>query len=203
VQKTIYIYGASGHGLVVADIAMANGYEVVFIDDGKNSYPSFEDVKQNTNIPIVFGIGDNKIRKKLFQKVVENNFEVLTLVHPSAIVSPSASIGIGTVVMPNVVINAKANIADGVILNTGCIIEHECSIEDFVHISPSASLAGNVKVGELTHIGIGSSVIQNIAIGKNNIIGGGSMVIKDVEDNKKMVGVPAFEININKKKSVF
>ena len=42
-MKKIYIYGASGHGLVVADIARACGYEdMIFIDDGKNEFLSFE-----------------------------------------------------------------------------------------------------------------------------------------------------------------
>jgi carbamoyl-phosphate synthase large subunit len=196
-MKSIYIYGASGHGLVVADIAVACGYDnIIFIDDGENNYKSFEDIKSNTNIPISFGIGDNKIRKILFDKVIKNNFKVISLIHPSAIVSQSVIIGKGVVIMPNVVINAKSNIGNGVILNTACIIEHENIIEDFVHISPNVALAGNVKIGEFTHIGIGSSVIQGINIGKNNIIGGGSMVINSIEDDKKMVGVPAREINI-------
>ena len=34
-SKNIYIYGASGHGLVVADIARACGYDdSIFVDDG-------------------------------------------------------------------------------------------------------------------------------------------------------------------------
>jgi len=37
----IYIYGASGHGLVVADIAKSAGYgDIIFIDDGDNEHPT-------------------------------------------------------------------------------------------------------------------------------------------------------------------
>lgn len=69
-SKSIYIYGASGHGLVVADIARACGYDdVIFVDDGDNEYPSFEDIKRTSGIPIAFGIGSNSIRAKLFEKV--------------------------------------------------------------------------------------------------------------------------------------
>jgi len=194
-MKSIYIYGASGHGLVVADIAKACGYDkIVFVDDGENEYLSFEDIKHNNGIPIALGIGDNSIRTKLFNKTIKNGFDIVSLIHPSAIVSSNITIGKGVVIMPNVVINAKSKIGNGVILNTGCIIEHENSIEDFVHISPNVALAGNVSVGEFTHIGISSSVIQGIKIGKNNIIGGGSMVINNTEGNKKLVGVPARQI---------
>lgn len=188
-MNSIYIYGASGHGLVVADIARLCGYdEIIFIDDGNNEYAVFESIKENIHIPMALGIGNNTVRASLFEKVKKIGFEIVSLVHPSAIVSPSSSIGIGTVVMPNVVINAKADIGDGVILNTGSIIEHECVVENFVHISPNAALAGGVKIGELTHIGIGSSVIQGIIIGKQSIIGAGSVVVKDIGDFKKAYG---------------
>jgi carbamoyl-phosphate synthase large subunit len=90
----------------------------------------------------------------------------------------------------------KSIIGDGVVLNTSCIIEYECVIYDFVYISPNVALVGNIRAGKLTHVGIDSSVIQGIKIGKNNIIGAGAVVINDIEDNKKMVGVPAREINI-------
>ena len=46
-MKSIYIYGASGHGLIVADIAKACGYtDILFIDDGNNEYPTFKDIKR-------------------------------------------------------------------------------------------------------------------------------------------------------------
>ena len=194
-SKSIYIYGASGHGLVVADIASSCGYDnIIFIDDGDNEYLSFEDIKRTSGLPIAFGVGSNGIRAKLFEKVQNSGFEIVSLIHPNAIISPSATIGKGTVVMPNVVINPNAIIGDGVILNTSCVIEHECKIENFVHISPNVALAGNVIVGEYTHIGIGSNVILGIIIGKSTIIGAGSIVVKNIGNFKKAYGIPCKEI---------
>lgn len=194
-MKSIYIYGASGHGLVVADIARACGYgNIIFIDDGDNDYLTFDEIKNNKNIPIVLAIGSNHIRAMLFEKVENSGFEVVTLIHPSSLVSLSASIGKGTVIMPNVVVNANAIVGKGTILNTSCIVEHECIIDDFVHISPNVALAGNVRVGKLTHIGIGSNVIQGIIIGNNAIIGAGSTVVKNIGNFKKAYGNPCREI---------
>jgi len=194
-NKSIYIYGASGHGLVVADIARACGYEdVIFIDDGENEYQTFEDIKGTSGITIVFGIGNNIIRAKLFKKVQKSGFEIVSLIHPSSIISSSTTIGKGTVVMPNVVVNTKANIGEGVILNSSCVVEHENIIEDFVHISPNVALAGNVKVRKYTHIGIGSNVIQGIIIGTNTLIGAGSTVVKNIGNFKKAYGNPCREI---------
>ena len=172
--KKIYIYGASGHGLVIADIAINNGYdEIVFLDDASERKFSSELEKAD----IIIAIGDNKTRQKISQKVEAVGFEIVNLIHKSAVVSESAVIEKGVVVMPNAVINAKACIKEGAIINSGAVIEHECVIGKFAHISPNAALAGNVSVGEFTHVGIGSSVIQGISIGKNCIIGAGSVVV--------------------------
>jgi len=187
----IYIYGASGHGLMVADIAKACGYEeILFVDDGENSHPSFEEIKKETHTSIAFGVGVNTIRKKLFKKAEEAGFEIATLIHPSAVVSSDVTVGAGTVIMPNAVINTKSTIGKGAIINTAAVIEHENSIGDFVHISPCVALAGDVHVGELTHIGIGSSVIQCLDIGKECIIGAGSVVIRSIGNNKLCYGNP-------------
>ena len=191
----LFIYGASGHGKVVADIAKDNGFkEIIFIDDGDNKYLTFENIKTQNHIPIALGIGDNFIRNKIFKKLKRFNFNIITLIHSSAIISDNVTILDGSVVMPNVVINTNTKVGKGVILNTSCIIEHDNIIKDFVHISPNAALAGNVKVGKFTHIGIGSSVIQNIQIEKKCIIGAGSVVIKNITKNTKCAGVPAKKI---------
>ena len=194
-MRSLYIYGASGHGLVVSDIAKACGYDdIIFIDDGDNKYPTFEDIKRTNYIPIVFGIGNNTIRSKLFEKVKNNGFDIATLIHPSAVISSTVRIKEGTVIMPNVVVNANAAIGKGVILNSSSVIEHESIIGDFVHISPSVSLAGNVNIGDYTHIGIGTQAIQGITIGKNCIIGAGSTIVNNINNNKKAYGTPCKEI---------
>ena len=194
-SKSIYIYGASGHGLVVADVAKSCGYEnIVFLDDDTSKgFLTFDDIKENRDYHIAFGIGNNQIREKLYKKVKENGFSTPTLIHPSSIISSSARIEEGTVVMPNVVVNAKGFIGKGVILNSSCVIEHESVIGDFVHISPKVAIAGDVRIGDFTHIGIGSSVIQCLEIGKNSIIGSGSVVVKNIRDFKKAYGNPCKE----------
>ncbi len=189
------IYGKSGHGKVIADIAHANGFkEIIWIDDdsSKEDTLTLLHFKESyLDIPIALGIGDNKTRQKIYTKIIQNSLKVATLIHPSAIISPSAKIQEGSVVMANVIVNADSYIGIGVILNSACVIEHDNIISNFAHISPNVALAGNVNIGEYTHIGIGSSVIQGITIAKESIIGAGSSVICDIADNVVAVGSPA------------
>lgn len=189
-MKKIYIYGASGHGLVVADIAKSCRYTVQFIDDGKNEYPTFDEIKDSIDAPIALGIGQNKIRKMIFKRLEKYGLEITTLIHPSSIISESVKVGIGSVVMPLVVVNAETTIGKGVILNTASVIEHESCIGDFVHISPNVSCAGTVKIRESSHIGIGSCIIQGIHIGNDVIIGAGSTVISDIGNDVLAYGNP-------------
>lgn len=202
-MKEIYIYGASGHGKVIAEIAKAAGYTVAaFVDDdeAKSEFCDLPCIRpsQMAKLPVAIAIGSNKTRKAVFEKLKKEGFEIPTLVHTNATVSSRALINEATVVMPNAVINADAVIGTGCIINTGVVIEHDCTIGDFAHISPNAALAGGVSVGEMSHIGIGANVIQLIKIGKECIIGAGAAVTSDISDNTIAVGVPARVIKGNK-----
>ncbi|MCI6988926.1 MAG: acetyltransferase [Campylobacter sp.] len=187
-KTEIYIYGDGGHGRVVADIARSLGYEkIIFLDDKSES-------KFSPNLPkkeIIIAIGDNCVRAKVQDKVLKSGFEVVSLIHPSAIVSKSAVVGKGVVIMPNAVINANVLIKDGAIINTSAVVEHDCVIGEFAHLSPNVAIAGGVKVGEFSHLGIASSVIQKISIGANSTIGAGACVIDDISPDCVAVGVPA------------
>ncbi|NLN33544.1 MAG: acetyltransferase [Flavobacteriaceae bacterium] len=189
----MYLFGASGHGKVVAEAAEASGLEIKgFIDDNpdlKNiwEYPVLRTMPENTD-KLFLSVGNNFTRKKMAEKYSNLNFE--TIIHTSTAISLRAQIGNGSVVMAGVSVNADVKIGQHCILNTNSSIDHDCQIEDFVHISPNAALAGNVKVGEGSQIGIGASVIQGVKIGKWAMIGAGAVVIKDVPDFAVVVGNP-------------
>lgn len=189
------IYGCSGHGKVLADIAKASGVtNVLWIDDN----PAIEDAidfqsfaRMYHDVPVAVGIGDNAIRKHICNRLKESGIPIATLLHPSAVISDSAKIGEGCVIMPLSAINADAVIGEGTIVNTGAVIEHDCIIGAYSHISPNVSLAGNVQIGELSHLGIGSCCIQNRIIGTHVIVAAGSCVTSDIPDNVMVAGVPA------------
>lgn len=195
----MYLYGASGHGKVIAEIAEESKILVsafIDLDKSKSNLLEYEVIHEipQTAIEVVISIGNNKIRKKI---VSENtHFSYKTLMHPNSSISKRCKIDKGTVVMAGVSVNSEAQIGRHCIINTNASIDHDCSIQDFVHISPNAALAGNVTVGEGTHIGIGASVIQGIKIGKWCTIGAGAVIINDVPDGATVVGNPGKIIKI-------
>ena len=194
ITNTIAIYGKSGHGLVVQQIAEACGYtRIIWIDDaardGAFTFDAF--LEKHADIPVALGIGSNYARKAVYTKLKDVKCEIKTLIHPSAIIAKNVIIGEGSIIMPLSVVNAQAVIGIGAIINTHTCVEHECHIEDFVHLSPQVGLGGNTRIGELTHIGIGTSVIQCLSIGKESIIAAGSVIIDPVPNQVMVAGVPA------------
>lgn len=179
----MYLYGASGHAKVIIDILAANHIPVeALFDDNEMltqllGYPVLR--PERVAGPLIISIGNNEIRKMIADKLP---CAFGTAVHPSAVVSPQASIAEGTVVMQGTVIQSDARIGRHCIINTAATIDHECIIEDFVHISPNASLCGNVHVGEGTQIGAGTVVVPGVKIGRWSLVCAGSVVIRDIPD---------------------
>lgn len=194
-NNKIILYGASGHAKVISSIieAMNRFVDTIFDDNEKITYLNQYrvltgyDKNYNPNIPIIISIGDNKIRKKISEKI-SHPFTIL--IHPSSIIDKKVIIDSGSVVFHNAIVQRDSIVGKHCIINTNASIDHDCIIEDFVHLSPSATLCGNVKVGEGTHIGAGATIIPNIKIGKWCIIGAGAVITKDIPNYSLVVGVP-------------
>lgn len=139
----------------------------------------------------VGSVGDASVRRRLYTMAVERGMTAVVVVHPRAVVSPSAVIGPGTAVLAQAVVNAGALLGVNVIVNTGAIIEHDCVVEDHAHVATGARLASTVRVGRGAHVGAGATVRQRISIGEAAVVGIGAAVVADVPAKGVVVGVPA------------
>lgn len=196
-MKRLIIIGASGHGKVVADCAVKNGYEhIVFLDDDENvtRCGRYEVVGRSSEADrlsgdVIVAIGNAGFRKKIQAEIDENR--LVTLIHPEAVVGDDVEIGAGSVVMAGAVINPGSRVGKGVIVNTCSSVDHDCKIGDFVHVAVGAHLAGSVEVGEASWIGAGAIVNNNLCICGSCVIGAGAVVVKDIKEAGTYVGVPA------------
>ena len=201
-MNNLLIIGASGHGKVIADIALATKKyrEIAFLDDDENisecmGFPvigKVSDLDQCVSeYEMVVAIGNAQTRRRIMEQIEAAGGTHATLVHPQAVVSEYASIGIGTVIMPGTVINAGATIGKGCIVNTSASIDHDCKIGDYVHVSVGAHLAGTVSIDACTWVGIGAVVSNNIHICGQCMIGAGAVVVSDITAPGTYIGVPA------------
>jgi acetyltransferase EpsM len=194
------IYGASGHGKVIADILNKKGiFDILFWDDNINTkvngYCVHKPLLTSEKDSVIVAIGDNFVRKEIVDK---NTFNYVSAIHPNAIIAENVTIKEGTVVMAGVIINPSTIIGKHCILNSSCAIDHDCLLHDFVHVSPNATLSGSVQVGEGSWIGAGATIIHGINIGKWAVVGAGAVILKDVPDYAVIVGNPGKIIKYNK-----
>lgn len=197
-MKSIVIIGASGHGKVVADIAKNMGYEeIIFLDDGKTGKVWDYEIAGDTSLidsydaDFFVAIGSGPVRKRISLLLEEKGKNIPVLVHPSAVVAESATLGKGTVVMAGAVINPDAIISNGAIINTGASVDHDCFIGEYNHISVGSHIAGAVITGECVWIGAGATVSNNIKICGNVLVGAGAVVVKNIDEKGTYIGVPA------------
>ncbi|MBQ9572900.1 MAG: hypothetical protein IJR22_05870 [Acidaminococcaceae bacterium] len=80
--------------------------------------------------------------------------KLVTLVHPTAYVSPSATVGAGTVVEPKAVINTNSQIGQGCIISVGTVVDHDCVIGDFCHINAGVVCGAGSCVEALTRLSL-------------------------------------------------
>ena len=202
-MKRLAILGASGHGRVVAEIALSAGWHVVeFYDDDFPAKTSLDNYSIKGGLHSLLrmfdeydgfhvAIGDNRTRLNILNKLLDLDLPCPKIIAPTAVISSTAKLGSGISIMPNVVVNAKTILGDGVILNTSCSVDHDCKVAAGVHICPGAHLAGGVSIGICSLVGIGSNIIQGKVIGNDAIIGAGSAVISNIPNNATAVGVPS------------
>ncbi|MGM0502721.1 MAG: acetyltransferase [Bacillota bacterium] len=208
-MKNIVLIGAGGHCKVVIDIIQQNeNYNLVGLIDkdhqnignkvlqvpiiGTDS--DLEEIlKQGQASSALIAIGstgDNKLRKKLYDKIKELGYDFINVIHPNTTLAKSLKLGTANTIMAGAIINPEVVIGDNNIINTGSIIEHDTVIKNNVHVGPGVKISGGATIGNNTHLGTGATIIQHIKIGENCLIGAGAVVINDIPNNSVVVGNP-------------
>lgn len=198
-MKNLAIFGAGGHANVMIEIAELSGWsDICVFDDaissaGAGGYPLVGDIKRLLSQAKDFdcvhiAVGNNQTREVLAKKL--HKLRLVSLVHPTAIISPKAIIEEGVAICAGVIVNAYAQIGMCSILNSGVIVDHHSIIGNYAHVAPGCSIAGEITVGARSLIGTGTSIIPSLAVGQDVIIGAGSVVTSNIPDNSMGCGAP-------------
>jgi len=207
--KTIIFWGAAGQAKVLAEFMQASGYRLaaLFDNDSAQSSPikgvpvhfgraGFEAWRKTCREEDVYGlvaVGGSRGRDRceLQGYLQTNGVEMITAIHPKAMVATNAQVGAGSQILAGAILCAEAVLGMACIVNTGATVDHECRLHNGVHIGPGAVLSGCVSVGEYSFIGAGAVILPRLKIGKNAIVGAGAVVTRDIPDGKVAYGNPA------------
>jgi sugar O-acyltransferase (sialic acid O-acetyltransferase NeuD family) len=193
-MRGLVIWGCGPHARVVLDAARAmNVFDRMALhdDDPSTGTPSIVELSEAGFEEFIIAIGINSARALRFDEALQTGLRPAICVHPTAWISPEASVGVGTVVMARAVVQSNARIGKNCIINTGAIVEHDCVIGDHAHLSPSVTLGGSVTIGQYVHMGIGAIALPGSRIGDRSVIGAGAVVLREIPADKTAVGIPA------------
>lgn len=185
-SKRVIVIGAGGHGRSVAEAILLLGRDelVGFVDDGAEpnakvwTYPilgrtdSLHAVRALADA-VVVAIGNNAVREKLHAQVREAGFELLTVIHPAAFVSPTAILGAGCAVMAGSVVGTEAELGEGAIVNCGATVDHHCKVEAFGHLGVNACMAGGSVLGHRAWMQAGSALGYGVQVEAGAVLGPG------------------------------
>lgn len=201
-STSLTIWGTGGHAISVLETALASGFTDIVFSDRFSSASEFEGFplltmdelnKRNVRLLTVVAVGDNSTRQLVCASLAKSmkDLSFVTLIHPSAVVASSASLGPGTVVLQGAIVGAKSRIGDHCIINTGASLDHESSIGNFSSLAPGVVTGGRVVIGERSAIGIGTAVRHGLRIGHDTVVGSASYVHEDLPNNVVAYGTPA------------
>jgi sugar O-acyltransferase (sialic acid O-acetyltransferase NeuD family) len=197
-KNRLVILGFGGHARSIADVALACGYSsLLFIDSNAREGENFfgHPVLAELDLPVqgcdVFpGAGDNTRRQQQCREIELLGLTPVTLVSPLASIGVGSSIGAGCFVGHHAHIGPLAEVAPGCIINTGAIIEHESKVGAYCHVSVNATIAGRSTLGSLSMLGAGGTIIDGLSVASSVIVGAGALVNRSITCSGTYVGVP-------------
>ena len=202
----VLILGAGGHASVALDLLLTGGIcPMGVIDPEKHPGETWEGIPVLGDddfvlsmppeaIVLVNGVGavpGMTLRNDLFRRFRAQGYSFLSLVHPSAVVSPAVNLEEGSQIMAGSVLQRNAAVGENSVVNTRAVLEHDCSVEAGSFIGPGAILCGNTRVKEGAFIGAGAVLLPGVIVGQKAVVGAGAVVLRNVEKEETVTGVPA------------
>lgn len=201
--RSVVVYGIGGHGKTLIELIRAVGEldPIGVIDDaaapgsnvlGVPVLGSRDDLHRiradgvGLAVNAIGGITNMATRVEVTAMLQRAGFELPVVIHPSAVVEPSSTLGPGTQILAHAYVGSATRIGGSVIVNTGAVVSHDCVLGDHVNLSPGCVLAGNVTVGTRTLLGMGVTTYLGIAIGEEVRAGNGSVLNVDVPDRRRI-----------------
>ena len=199
-MATLLIFGAGGHGRVVADAALGAGaWSRVIATDRDPQRCRGEllpgvallpvDAAMTQADAVHVAIGDAASRRKEATLLAAK--PLVTVIHSRASVSAHAVIGAGCFVAAQAVVAPGAHLGRAVIVNHGAVIDHDVQVGDFCHVAPLAALGGGAEVGANVLVGSGASVLPRVRVAADITIGAGAAVCGHLARPGRYAGVPA------------
>ena len=146
-MSKLLILGLGGRGRMVGEVARGLGRwdAVAFLDDAVHEEDVVGKCMDYTALAgqyeeAVAAFGDNRLRLAWTHRLEEAGYRVPSIVHPTAIVSPSVRMGAGCLVLHSAIINTNTTLGAACLVNSGALVDHDNQLGDGVHVNLHATI---------------------------------------------------------------
>jgi sugar O-acyltransferase (sialic acid O-acetyltransferase NeuD family) len=143
------------------------------------------------NDRFICAIGDSKARLDVCRNFEQRGAQFVTVIHPTAIVAPTAHIGVGGIFCPYALVSVNSVVGKYVALNVHAVIGHDAQVADGATLSPHAGINGFAVLEEAAFLGSHAAVLPSVKVGEYAKVAAGSVAFVDVLANTTVIGVPA------------
>ena len=160
-MSSLLIVGAGSFSPEVEELAGLLGYtDIAFLDDNPSTAYCSPVIGTTADIATfrtkydtaIVALGNNKTRMKYHEELKRCGYNVPTLIHPTAYVSPTADIAPGCIIRAKAVVSRNVKLGEATILNVGALIDHHVEIGYGCHILMGAVIRSKAKVEPLTRV---------------------------------------------------
>jgi sugar O-acyltransferase (sialic acid O-acetyltransferase NeuD family) len=148
------------------------------------------DFAPSTGDAFLLAIGIPHVRRRVAEILESRGARFLSLVHPTAIVAPTASVGSGSIVCPFAIVSDASRIGPFALLNYGSSVGHDAVVGTFGVLSPYAAIAGNAELGLDGFMGLHASLGPGCRVGASSKISANSCALSDAPAQSLIFGVP-------------
>ncbi len=172
-------------GFLSADSCRLNGHESALAIIGDP-----ETFELEPGDACLLAIGIPGVRRQVAESLLARGAEFLSLIHPTAIVAPTAEIGAGSIICPYAIVSDSCRLGRFVIVNYHASLGHDASAGDFAVLSPYATLGGGASIAEDVFLGLHASVGPGLQLGARCKVSANSCALASASADSIIFGAP-------------
>lgn len=207
-KKEIYLIGVGNYTEVIIELAIDCGYAIKGLYHYNNERIG-EDVLGITIIgctddlyktdlhgkQFAVTMGENKLRSDIATRIRSLGGVTPNLIHPTAVVSTSATLGQGCFIHLRTKISTQCTLGNDCVIDFNSLVAHHATLGDACYMSSLAMVGSYCTIGKRVLFGMNSLILPlRLSLGDDCIVGGKANVTKSFPNNCLLVGNPARKI---------
>ena len=138
------------------------------------------------------GRPDNYVsRRRIVEGLGLPDERYATIIHPTASIGRSCSVGAGSVLLAHVALTAAVRVGRHVAIMPQVVLTHDSHVDDWVTLGSGVRIGGGCRIESGAYLGAGSCVRENRRVGERAMIGMSAVVTTDVTTERLYYGAPA------------